>query len=119
MLEHIEKVAASIASVRYTWTCEADLQDAMSIVLTEDGIPHEREVRLDARSRIDLLTAQGLGIEIKVAGTGDQHVRQLRRYAAHDRVRGLLLVTTRRTPTMPGVMHGIPVHALSLMGGGL
>lgn len=57
----------------------------------------EREVRLSARDRIDILTACGIGIECKIKGSPASVMSQLLRYAESDRVKSLILVTSKRT----------------------
>ena len=56
-----------------------------------------REVRLSPRDRIDLMTECGIGIECKIKGSPTIIVNQLLRYAEHDAVKSLILVTSKRT----------------------
>lgn len=52
-------------------------------------------MRLDEAGRIDFLTADGVGLELKVKGSATDVLRQLERYAHAPHVSALLLVTTR------------------------
>lgn len=94
---------------RYRATCEADLQKAIERVLTAAALPFEREVMLTPRDRADFLVC-GVVVELKVDGSAPSVTRQLQRYAKHDRVLGVLLVTTRsRHCCMPSSLMGKPV----------
>lgn len=52
-------------------------------------------------------------IEVKTKGSRAEVVRQLDRYAAHDQVTGLLLVTSlAKLRVMPSTLRGKPVSVL-------
>jgi len=70
------------------------MQACVAQALAEAGIPHEREVILSPRDRIDLC-ALGCGIECKIEGSMSEVTRQVIRYLGHERIAGLLLVTGR------------------------
>lgn len=113
-------VVAALSSATLTYTDEVSLHEDMSRVLTAAGVDHAREVRLTPRDRIDFLTADGVGIEVKVAGSLAAVTRQMTRYAAHPGVRELVLVTTRATHhAIPRNLGGVPVALYSLIGQGL
>lgn len=77
---------------------EFELHQGLDTVLAGLGLPVEREVRLDASSRIDLVAdlpdGNSLGIEVKVAGPGMDVLRQVRRYTTADQLDAVMLVTT-------------------------
>lgn len=100
---------------------EDELQAGIAAALDTAGIVVRREVVLsDGRSRIDLLTDDHIGIEVKVAGTWANVVRQLTRYAKCDDVDELVLVTTRVAHHhIPADLEGKPVHLISLIGAAL
>lgn len=112
----MDAVAAIIRGHRYRYASEVELQEQLEGVLLAAGVPVRREVRLSARDRIDLM-AGDVGIEVKVKGERTP-LRQLGRYAEHDEVAGLLLVTTRAA-TVPEEMRGKPVRLVSLLTNGL
>lgn len=113
-------VVAALASVALTYTDEVSLHEDMSRVMSAAGIGHAREVRLTARDRIDFLTADGVGIEVKVAGSLAAVTRQMTRYAAHPGVHELVLVTTKAAHhAIPRTLGGVPVALHSLIGQGL
>lgn len=101
---------------RYSYASEVELHDRLAAVLQAAGYPVRREVRLSDRDRIDLLVGD-VGIEVKVKGARTP-LRQLRRYAEHEAVAGLLLVTTRAA-ALPAELNGKPLQLVSLLTNGL
>jgi len=101
----------ALARFRLDASSEASLQLAIAQALDESALSYEREVRLDARSRIDFLLPDGLGIEVKVDGSQTEVLRQLVRYADHEQVRALALFTTRsrHLSGMPSTLRGKPL----------
>ncbi len=105
---------------RFSVTHEDELQAGIAEVLTGAEVPFAREVQLSRRDRIDFLTGAGVGIEVKVDGTLPTLLRQLQRYAQHDRVRALLVATNRtRLLALPASLSGKPVLSARLLAGGL
>lgn len=104
-----------LAAHRFSYASEDDLQQGLAAALTGHGWDVEREVRLDNRSRIDLLAGR-VGIEVKVAGAAAAVLRQLRRYALSDRVDGLVLVTSRVRHQLPAVLEGKPLSVYLIAG---
>ncbi len=113
-------VVDALSNSRLTYTDEVSLHRAMSAVLASAGIEHAREVRCGQAGRIDFLTADGVGIEVKLAGSLQAVVRQMTGYAHDPRVRALVLVTTRAVHhRVPTHLAGVPVALYSLIGQGL
>jgi hypothetical protein len=114
---HVDAAEAArlLRTFRFRFGCEDDLQAGIADALAP--LPVEREVRLSARDRVDHLLPGGVVIEVKVAGSADRVLGQLTRYAAHDRVSGLVLVTTRaRHQELPAEIDGKPVEIVYLGG---
>jgi hypothetical protein len=109
----VTAIADALASYRFAYASENDLQAAIADALTGEGYPVEREVRLDARSRLDLLVGR-VAIEVKVAGRTP--VSQVRRYLASERVDGLVLVTSRVAHRLPESWCGKPIRVVQLAG---
>lgn len=107
------RVAIAISKVRFRHASEDDLQRGIAAALTELGMDVEREVRLTARERIDLLVG-GVGVEVKIAGVLRDVERQLARYAASTRVDALVLVTTRASHRPSAEIGGKPVLTVFL-----
>ena len=93
MLTH--QVRAILTSRRWILTDESRLQEEIARVLLEAGADVEREVRLDARSRVDMMVGD-LAIEVKTRGGVVALVSQLGRYTEHPRVSEVLAVVTAR-----------------------
>jgi hypothetical protein len=111
----IDTVVRIVSGRRYQTATEADLQEGLALVLA----PHnpEREVVLGPHDRVDFLL-WGVGVEVKIKGSTSALTRQLWRYAKHDRIRSLLVVTTRERHRLqlPSEIDGKPVRVVSLMG---
>lgn len=118
--EPVGRVLEVLAAGPLTYRHETDLQTAISVRLAAADIEHVREAQLGPGERIDLLTDDGVGIEVKVAGSWTSVVRQLLRYAHHDRVKALVLVTTQASHgQVPAELGEISVAIHSLIGQGL
>jgi hypothetical protein len=114
-----EAIAVVIRAHRFHHATESELQEGIAAALVVAGYRVEREVRLSARDRIDLLVDRMIGVEVKIAGEPRAVARQLARYAASDQIRGLVLVTNRVRHRPLPLMHGKPVVVASLLGAGL
>ncbi len=120
MIQTVPQTAEQLASllfyVRYHISTEADLQADIEKLLRAKGIPFEREYPLDKQSRIDFLIDSGIGVEVKIGSTLQAVQRQLWRYAKHDKISGLILVTTRsKHLDMPSDMIGKPLYVVYLL----
>lgn len=112
-------IVAVIREHRFPFGDEDLLQEALADVLATNGHAVEREVRLNARDRIDLLVDGQVGVEVKIDGPARRVVAQLRRYAQHDRLGELILVTRCARHQAPAALNGKPVTVVNLAGMGL
>lgn len=112
-----EAVCAALSRYRFTGRNERAYQDAIESVLTDCGLEVEREVILTPQDRIDFMVG-GLGIEVKTDDTRARVIRQLGRYAGHERVQALLLVSSKPelALSIPPVIHDVSVRGLALRG---
>lgn len=114
------------------WPDEDRLQQHLSETLAAAGVEHHREYRLDAASRLDifiptravpakpLLRAKGIAVEVKIKGSAADALRQLERYAHHDDVLDLVLVTTVASHRgMPTTLNYKPLRVFPILEGGL
>jgi hypothetical protein len=108
-LEHVDRL---IRSHRFRYTDEDQLQVGITAVLEEAGLAPEREVRLSARDRVDIMVG-AVAIEVKVDGSAASALEQLQRYAKHDRVEALVLVTSQYQ-RLPDKAGGKPLSTISL-----
>lgn len=115
VIERLQALCAYLARFRFNFTSEVMLQDGLEQVLSQAGVPVEREFLLDKRSRLDFMLPGGLVIEVKVDGSRADVLRQLSRYAQSPAVSGLLLVTTRASHRLPESFNGKPLAVHSLI----
>jgi len=113
-----QAIVTHLRTLRLPVGNEQALQDAVFVELQKLGVEFVREHRFNAADRVDFFTAAGLAIELKVDGTRNAVLRQLIRYAEHDCVKSLLLITTRSKHLgMPATLQAKPLavyHVLSL-----
>ncbi|MBQ8202599.1 MAG: hypothetical protein IJZ74_12615 [Clostridia bacterium] len=92
---------------------EYDLHRLVMDALNTAGIPWEHEVKLAPRCRIDLMCGS-VGVEIKRGKVEKTRIlEQLRRYAACQQVKSLILVTEKTVP-VPHTILGKPVRLICL-----
>lgn len=110
-------ICAIIASGRFDLTNEAATQadlHAHLVARLPEGVACEREVRLSAAERPDILVDGEIAIEVKIKGARKASIwRQLKRYAEHDAVRALILVTNVSMGLPPTIL-GKPAYYVSL-----
>ncbi len=104
--ERVDQMVSILRGCRIKQNTERALQDGLKTVLEGAGIPHRREVRLSPEDRPDFMVEPGVCVEVKIGGASADVHRQLVRYAEHDEVEVLLLVTTRRQHVMPSEVGG-------------
>ena len=105
------EVASLIERSPGRWADEEQLQEHLDSVLAPAGF--EREVVAGA-DRFDF-AAEGLVVEVKVAGSPATVLRQLLRYADRPDVEGLVLVSTKASlGAVPAEMMGKPVAVARL-----
>ncbi|MFC6838594.1 hypothetical protein [Xanthomonas theicola] len=95
--EHMRlaSLARLLGGYRYRYGSEVQLHDAMASVLESAGLTFERELRLDARNRVDFWL-DGIVIEVKVGGSLSEALHQADRYVHLPMVTGVLLASTER-----------------------
>lgn len=114
----IESLAAAVGIVlrasAMPLNTEKACQAAISDALTARGMAHEREKRLSPQDVADFWFPAGVVMEIKMrrARTPDV-LRQLERYAAHEVVGGIFLVTNKAM-RLPRVICGKRAYYFSL-----
>lgn len=122
MSDIVSEVAPEISAImvmlkrhRFDLTSEKATQAGIEVVLTAHDVEFTREKRLTGRDIPDFfVSALGLAIEVKMKGAGKMNVfRQLERYASHEAVQTILLVTNLAMG-LPPAINGKPTHYLSL-----
>jgi hypothetical protein len=111
----LDTVVRLLSGQRFNFVSEDDLQIGIAEALSE--LSPEREVILGGAGRIDFLVG-AVGIEAKIKGGISAITRQLVRYAGHDRIEALVVVTAKEQHRLqiPGELGGKPVRIVSLRG---
>jgi hypothetical protein len=105
-----------LADFKYNLVDEESIQAGIAEALSLGAFAFEREARLSATERPDFLVA-GVAIEVKRHGALGALLRQLSRYAQHDAVHELLVVTARvQSSDVPEQLGGKRVECLVLLG---
>lgn len=113
--ERLPDLIAVLSNVRCRFTNERELQDGIERALTAGKLAFTREASLSAKDRVDFLVGD-IAVEIKVDGTLANVTRQLHRYAEHETVAAVVLVTSRmQHKAMPEEMVGKPVRVVHLV----
>lgn len=117
-LTPMEMLALDLARVIRARRCdlsdEKRTQADIAEALVAEGLSFRREARLAPGDVIDFLVQERFGVEIKLRGARKKDVyRQLQRYAGHDTIEGLLLVSNL-SMGLPAEIEGKPVWFLSL-----
>ncbi|MDP3417903.1 hypothetical protein [Falsiroseomonas sp.] len=113
-LATIAAARGAIAKARIDLSDEKEAQRQIGEALTSAGIEFRREVPLSRRDRPDFfLDAAGLAIEVKLRAGKMDIWRQLSRYAEHDRVLALMLVSNTSV-ALPSEIAGKPLYFISL-----
>lgn len=98
----------------FTLSDEKHMQEQLEDVLTDAGISFEREKRLSPGDVVDFLVDGGTAIECKLKGQRKMKIfRQLERYAAHEGVTEIVLVTNVAMG-LPPTIGGKPAYYASL-----
>lgn len=104
------RIMEALARRRFTFRKEADLYPLLAKVFDDIGVEYEAQVELSPADVIDFMLGT-VGVEVKVKGGVGDVVRQLHRYAQHDSVTELILVTSKAGHVnMPATLNGKPVH---------
>lgn len=112
------QIADLIGRAPFSFGRESELQENIAGLLTSHKVAFQREHSLSANDRIDFLVSGGLGIEVKIGGRRADLLRQVYRYAEHEAIAELLVVTslTRHIAGAPAAIRGKPVRWAYLAG---
>jgi len=111
----MERTMAAIRTVRIGVVAEEfEIHRAIAAALEAAGIAFHHEYKLGPRCRIDFLTTDGIGIEVKKGKPYSVAVeQQLERYARFDAVTGIILVI-ERYQDVPTTIAGKPCRSIGL-----
>jgi hypothetical protein len=108
----VEQLVRELRARRYRVGQESLLQLDIETALQNLDVPFEREARLAPGERIDFLVAGAIGIEAKTRCPPRSIFRQLERYAAHDAITSLILITGTALG-LPQAIKGKPLFYVS------
>lgn len=91
---------------------EKRLQVEIEKLLASTGLHVRREVTLAAGDVVDFM-ADDIAIEVKIKGQRRAILRQCERYAAHETV-GAIILVTNVAMGFPATLHGKPTAVLNL-----
>jgi hypothetical protein len=108
-LAHLRSIASHLANFRFHYSNESELQQGIFQALTTGSFTVQREARFSEKDRIDFLVDYTIALEVKIGSTANEVVRQLSRYAQHEGIHGILLITSRASHFCPGSLCGKPI----------
>ncbi|HEY4112879.1 MAG TPA: hypothetical protein VGM17_02355 [Rhizomicrobium sp.] len=107
-------IATALGRARVPLSDEKEAQAAISQILSDNGVAHEREHRLGPHDIPDFFCTPDLVIEAKMKAARPAAVyKQLKRYAGYDKV-GALILVTNRAMGLPAAICGKPAYFISL-----
>lgn len=118
-LDRAKDLVDVLRQYRMAQTTEARLQACLAEVFTKEGVSFTREERLGPGSRPDFWVEPGVCVEVKIKGSITSALRQVFRYAEHERVGALILVTAKARhalSNLPEEVAGKPLQVVYVGG---
>ena len=117
-IEMLDRIEAALRGHALRAPDEAMLAAGVQCCLELADIPSVPELRLGEHGRVDFWVPVvegrgGIAVELKTRAPFIEVMRQLGRYAKHDAVLGLVLVTTKML-AWPQEVAGTPLRTVSL-----
>lgn len=112
MSEKAKAIVELIKSVKLQHSTEFLLHGQLYELFDGLGIPYKKEYRLSEKDIVDLFI-DGIAIECKVKGQPIRIHRQIERYALHDEVKAIILVTGKYMKVKPEI-NGKPAYIVNL-----
>lgn len=116
-MSKLHAVRTLLSRFRFKYANETQLQRGIERILEESKFIFAREVTIDGIGRLDFFVEGEIAIEVKIDGSANELMRQVSRYAQSDRIRGILVVTSRATHSLPESFNSKPVMVHSLLDG--
>lgn len=108
----VVRLSEAMRRWQFSPSCEDELQRGIAMMLDGEKLSYQREESLSRRDRPDFMIGS-VALEVKVDGGTMSVLRQLQRYAAHEDVSRLVLVTTcSRHASLPAAVLGKPLNVL-------
>lgn len=112
MDDFVQNFFSLISKYRFSLETEDALKLQMAEVLTQSGIPFEKEYKLDEKNKLDFFIYEH-AVEVKIKGSAKSIYRQCVRYCEFAQVKGLFLVTNKSLG-FPESINGKPCYVLNL-----
>ncbi len=111
-------LTALITPAKFTFATEKELQDQLEQLFnssSECELVFSREMKLPGAGQPDFsIYWQGkIAVEVKIAGSVETHLVQLKRYAHHAEVFGVILICNKPW-TVPETLDGKPCALISI-----
>lgn len=106
------EIVSLLSRLRLPLSDEKRLQTAIAEAFDGASVVYEREVRLNAQDVIDFVVGT-IGIEVKIKGAKRAIYHQVERYAKHESIKELILVSNVAMGFPPEV-EGKPVYVVNL-----
>jgi hypothetical protein len=117
---HLLPLSTTLSRYTFSFRDEVELHGLLEQAMRDGEWHIEREVKLGEKDRIDFVVQRSvdgkpngmaIGVEVKVKASLAQVERQLRRYAVHPRLAGILVVSCSvQLKRLPSVIEGKPIH---------
>ncbi len=97
---------------RFNFGNEKVFQEQVAAVLSSHGFDLRREVKLSEKDRVDFMLGT-IAMELKLKGSQEVHLRQLRRYCKIEQVTSVCLVSPK-VRFLPNELAGKPVYGVQI-----
>lgn len=114
----IDMVIKLVHGNKFSLTDEKETQVQLSKIFDDNKIPYAREYSLSKEDIVDFLVNDSIAIEVKIKGQKRAIYRQLVRYATHEKVKNVILLTGV-SMGLPSEIEGKPTYFGSLSRGWL
>lgn len=111
-----EVLAELLQQYAFRWTNEAELQAGLEDVFRRGYLDFDREAQLGEAGRVDFVIRYfgTAAVEVKVRASQASVLRQLHRYAEHDGVDQVVLITPSLRLRLPAELAGKPAHTIRI-----
>jgi len=110
----IAELCSLLTKYRFDLSDEKSLQSEMEDVFIAEDIDHKREYRLSNKDIVDFMLCDSIAVECKLKGHQKKAIyRQLCRYAEHNEVKELVLVSNI-SMGLPQSINEKPLYYINL-----
>lgn len=116
MSETVQQVAKILRSAKLDLSSEKAVQEGIESLLKRESMMFDREFRLSDSDIIDFFI-YGVGVEVKINSRNKVKIfRQLERYAKHEQITSLILVTSHPMG-LPETIMGKDAYLINISAG--